>query len=441
LSQPVQAVTGTYITGTYSDANYIALSPSVFADSKVTGTVKLSLFFPYGSMGGGAGVQISADTAINFFVNIGINGNIAVRMPTTLGADTDQGTRNSVVKEGRYETLWLTYNATGYKLYSQDLMMDTTTLEIDRTYAAGKGTTNFDGMTKVYVGRSANADGHYSRGYIDNVEFLDEEISTDARATSLPHFFVQIGPSYVAGVGSNLSCAGEGNSYRWRIQNLSGRDKTKYYFAGGIVHAGNSGTVVTPYDDGVSGTQTEVMLQNINANVRLQFISPTARTGVLLALVEGNDAAAGINLDVFQARVEALVNSVVAFSPVIPIWMITTPEFDVGHTVGMAAYAQRVRDAYAARKAAGANVNLIDWAAQSAGVVFCDGVHYDKDGYDMLGDVIYTGLTGTLEDSPTITPTHTASPTVTATPVLTATPTQNPTLVATYSVRRIQWKR
>jgi len=166
------------------------------------------------------------------------------------------------------------------------------------------------------------------------------------------------------------------------------------------------------YWDGVNGQSSLGMLNAIGGNLANDFPSPSTSDIFLVGPIEIPDAINGVDQNLFKERVEATVNSIIAYSPLIQIYLITGPDTPnyTGYPGGIDTepqYAQKVRDVYAdCTTAAKTQVHLLDLATQSIHIprptdsAGGDDVHPDYLGFMQMGDWLTDHLSSSLGISP-----------------------------------------
>ncbi|WP_256787858.1 GDSL-type esterase/lipase family protein [Frankia sp. AvcI1] len=118
----------------------------------------------------------------------------------------------------------------------------------------------------------------------------------------------------------------------------------------------------------------------------------SARPDVVLLMAGTNDINEGASAQQAAARLDALLGTILAARPGVAVLVSTLVPMHNGHDATWAAFNAAIPGVVAARRAAGADVSVVDLSSMVGPEHYVDGLHPDQAGYNALGDAWYAAV-------------------------------------------------
>ena len=382
-------ISGSYITGSYSDSNFLTVPGSIFSTISNSGSIEVGFFRPYQDAQtqeviwlavypNGTYGQITANST----------GAIHYKIPLSNATNVDVISATGLWSPGRPYDFILSYSGTSYWVYIYDIGCQSITL-------AGSGTAGasiaFANPSYVNVGSAYPlASGFYCGGYIDRLIFNNSP-------TGSPSSFLKIHPvilvdQFGASIFGGSNCSLMSDAYRTQLQNLSNSKGVAIYSVGQNSYGGglSQGVYVqAPYSDCVGGSWTsEQPYQNISTN----FPADCSTQIIMLGgdMVYNDSKNAGISAAQSQINIDSLADSIAAIHPIPKILFQTCFNPLNG---GYPTQNQIIYNAYVYAKGKGYNAYYEDVSSCAGPEYNCgDGYHPTLPVYNAMGSCIFNEI-------------------------------------------------
>ncbi len=431
VTQSPVSVEGTGCLFGTTDANYVTISALALSGASAAGAYCFHVNVGNGATFGSSGesVIVSVGTAAageSYFYNGGSGAGLCYfAVPTAAGKE--QHAFTFAYQPGRWYYVLCDWNGTHADVYyAEDQPVLTWTHALNQTLS---NAANFSSITNIYVGRDVTLTGYYCGFDIDAVAFYSGVPSPvpsgplPFASYNWPRRILWIGDSRAQGtLGTSGGCGVASNADGYRYEFDRDRDswwRPYEFVSGGSVPAqtGQRYTnTIDPFTAGVAGSEMgntdfigTSVLSRISANLSTAFPNPTSNDYAILAFDSINDCAAGVPLATFRAQMDAVVNSVVAYSSSVNFLYVLEPT-NSAFCSSIGSYTAQEYQSYTTHLGLGNRVSILDLRSNTEVALCSDGEHPNATpvvgGYDALGDLLFYGF-DPLMTTPTPTPTRT----------------------------------
>ena len=233
LSSTPLAMTNTWMGTGFTDSNYLYVSAcaSMFSGGMpTTGCLKVSLFSPESATRGSGWIPISIGTTngnmeLYWYPNTpGVGGQFSVSFPRSVGGALALScSAKNVPYAGRSYTIFVNWNPSGISVLCQGHDSDTPY----QILSSNTLVTNLGTVNSFLIGRG-QATGNSYKGYIDNLEILDHNITSDPRPINPEWWIANIGDSVTLAYAYPLCTGFTGDGWRgssfFYCQNRGGKN-------------------------------------------------------------------------------------------------------------------------------------------------------------------------------------------------------------------------
>lgn len=362
----------------FSDSNYFTIPNDVFT-GLTSGALRIRLY------------NSSLNTPKVYIEGVFSNGRLTIyqgnnttidqiNIPTTSGGTTFSATK---VSPDRWLNLKITWEPGTCAAYLEDGSVST----MIGSVSIGAESPSFSAAT-VNIGNALPTAGGFSyAGIIDSVSVYSTTTEAEYTGANIKPYVI------FNNWGSSLCRAGECAPVgAWRDASIDfwQAENRVYHYAG----TQRIGSTFSPFTDGVNSEQVVDTLSSAQSRLTAAFPVALPSDAVIYFVPESADAYYSNTLTAFSAQVDALINSVNAYSPLIKQFLVTGPPTQSLQAVNMGVYSSAAITVANAAKLNGKNISVVDATGQSR--TSCDNLHYDGAAGTQIGKFIAEAIDGIL---------------------------------------------